>query len=69
MKTTTMEVPVSHPAHPAHKDWLHIIMTSLTLATMIGPAVVEIVDPQDAALANKLGQVAAAAESAVPVGA
>jgi hypothetical protein len=50
-------VPVSHPAHPSHRDWLTIIMTALEAACSIGPAVVAVVDPKDATLASNLGKI------------
>ncbi len=53
----TTTVPVSNPAHPAHRDWLHIILTSLAAACSIGPAIVTVVDPKDAALATNLGKI------------
>lgn len=51
-------VSVSDPAHPSHRDWLSILLKVLTAATAIGPAVVAVVDPKDAELANKLGGIA-----------
>ena len=53
----TITVPVSDPAHPSHRSWLEILLTSLRLAAQIGPAVVAVVDPGDANLANKLGAI------------
>jgi hypothetical protein len=58
-------VPVSNPAHPSHVDWLAIIRKALEAAITIGPAVVTIVDPKDAQLAQQLGNVAAAAEDVI----
>lgn len=51
-------VPVSSPAHPSHKAWLDILLKVIAAASVIGPAVIEIADPKDAALAAQLGHVA-----------
>lgn len=63
----TKTVPVSDPLHPSHPSWLEILLISLKAATAIGPAVVTIISPENADLANKLGAVATAAESGIPV--
>jgi hypothetical protein len=65
MPLKTKVVPVSDPAHPSHPSWLEILMTALRAATVIGPVVVEIVDPADAVLAQKLGQIATIAENQI----
>jgi len=53
----TQTVPVSNPAHPSHGAWLQILLTALKAAVSIGPAVVAVVDPGDADLANKVGAI------------
>lgn len=61
----TKVIPVSDPSHPSHPSWLEILMLAIRAATVIGPVVVEIVDPADAVLAQKLGQVATIAENQI----
>ena len=68
MKTRTVTVPVSDPAHPSHVNWLQIIMAALTAATSIGPAIVAVVDPADAPLADGLGKIASTGIAAVATG-
>jgi hypothetical protein len=62
----TALVPVTSPAHPAHNAWLQTLLIILEAVTAIGPAVVAVADPKDAALANSIGGIAAAAEGAIP---
>lgn len=59
----TVSVPVSDPRHPSHQSWLQIILAALGAAIAIGPAVVAVVDPKDAALAGQLGSIAGAGVS------
>lgn len=64
----TVSVPVTDPRHPSHQSWLQILLSVLTAAIAIGPAVVATVDPKDADLANRLGAIAGAGVSVfVPV--
>ena len=65
----TAVVPVSSPAHPSHAVWLDILTKILGAAIAIGPAVVAVVDPKDAALAAKLGAIATGAEASLTPGA
>lgn len=65
---TPVSVPVSNPAHPSHRSWLDILLTVLKAATAIGPAVVTIVDPKDAQLAQQLGTLAGNVEAGLPSG-
>ncbi len=55
--TQTVTVPVSDPAHPSHASWLEIMLLAIRMASAIGPVVVSIVDPKDAAEAGQLGAV------------
>lgn len=66
MTPTTVTVPVSDPAHPSHTSWLEIIMTALRAATIIGPAVVTIVSPANAQIAQSLGSLAGSVENQIP---
>lgn len=50
----TTKVTAADPRHPRHVDWLKILQA----AAAIGPVVVAIVSPENAAMANQLGQVA-----------
>ena len=50
----TAVVSAADPRHPKHFDWLKILQA----ASAIGPVVVAIVSPENAAMANQLGQVA-----------
>ena len=50
----TVSVPAADPRHPRHFDWLAILQA----AAAIGPVVVAIVSPENASMANQLGQVA-----------
>lgn len=58
-------VPVSSPAHPSHKAWLDILLKVIAAATMIGPAVIEMVDPKDAALAAEIGTIVQTATAGI----
>ena len=51
---STTTVPITNPAHPQYSVW-QILLKVLEVASAIGPAVVTIVDPKDAALATQLG--------------
>lgn len=53
--SSTVTVPVSNPAHPHHSKWLDALRIALgviQLAEGIAPAVVAVVQPQDATLAQ-----------------
>lgn len=63
MPAKPQTVPVTDPAHPSHLSALEIFLAALRFATAIGPAVVSVADPQDAALAEEIGQIAQAGEA------
>lgn len=63
---TTVTVPVSNPAHPSHKAWLEILLAVLRAAVVIGPAVVAITSPANAAEAQQLGQLGGLVTSQFP---
>lgn len=60
----TKVVTASDPTHPSHSKWWSImqgVLVALKMAESIGPAVVTVVDPGDAKLAQQLGTIATAA--------
>lgn len=66
LAATSVVVPVSSPLHPAYPTWLEILLTALRAASAIGPAVVAVVNPQEAQVAAQLGTIASTSLSAVP---
>ena len=65
LPVATTVVPVTDPAHPSHRSWLRILLTVLEAATAIGPAVVAVTSPENAALAASLGKIALASETSL----
>jgi hypothetical protein len=56
-KAQTKTVLVSDPAHPKHKSVWGAVLNALAVATAVGPAVVEIVAPDQADTARKAGAI------------
>ncbi len=63
----TVTVPITNPAHPHHSFW-QWLLKGIELATVIGPAVVTIADPKDAALATQLGDLSVKVTSSLDQG-
>lgn len=67
-KPKTRPVPITDPAHPSHASALEIALMALKLASNIGPAIVQVVDPEHGQLAAGLGGIANASVDSISKG-